>query len=176
MSVVYRAVKRTTFASVLALMLGLLQVSVRPTAVVPAQHERYAVQVANPSEAAIVAVRVVVPAAITVLGVDAPPAWTARLEPAADTAPQAIEWDGGELMRREFREFAFLGRLPADARRATLVLPVRVRFADGTAREWRAEVAIEGSVGVTPGGAFVLAAGAFGAAVLAVALALRRPR
>jgi hypothetical protein len=161
---------------VLALTLILLQVSVRPTTVVPAQHERYAVQVANPSEAAIIAVRVAVPAAITVLGVEAPPAWTAHLEPPTDTAPQAIEWDGGALGQREFREFAFLGRLPADARRATLVLPVLVRFADGTAREWRAEVAIRGSVGVTPGGAFVLAAGVFGVAVLAIALALRRPR
>lgn len=160
----------------LALTLTLLQVSVRPTTVVPAQHERFAIQVANPAEAAIVAVRVAVPEAIAVLGVDAPPAWTARLLPAADTAPQAIEWDGGALGRREFREFAFLGRLPADARRATLVLPVLVRFADGTAREWRAEVPIRGSVGVTPGGAFVLAAGAFGVAVLAIALALRRPR
>jgi len=103
-------------------------------------------------------------------------AQAAMLLPAVDTAPQAIEWDGGGLARREFREFAFLGRLPADARRATLVLPVRVRFADGTTREWRAEVAIQGSVGVTPGGAFVFAAGAFGVAVLAVALALRRPR
>jgi len=161
---------------VLAFILILAQVSVRPTAVVPAQHERYAVQVANPAAAAIVAIRVAVPAAITVLGVDAPPPWTARLLPAADTAPQAIEWDGGALRQREFREFAFLGRLPADARRATLVLPVRVRLADGTTREWRAEVAIRGSVGVTSGGAFVLAAGAFGVAVLAVALALRRPR
>jgi len=161
---------------VIALTLSLLQVSVRPTAVVPAQHERFAVQVANPAEAAIVAIRVTVPAAITVLGVDAPSTWTPRLLPAADTVPQSIEWDGGELGTREFREFAFLGRLPADARRATLVLPVHVRFADGTARDWRAEVAIKGSVGVTPGGAFVLAAGAFGVAVLAIALALRRPR
>ena len=48
---------------VLALTLTLLQVSVRPTTVVPAQHERYAVQVANPSAAAIIAVRVAVPAA-----------------------------------------------------------------------------------------------------------------
>ena len=163
-------------ASVLALTVALLQVSVRPTAVVPAQHERFAVQVANPAPAAIVMVHVAVPEAITLLGVDAPPTWTARLDPATDSAPQAITWGGGALAQREFREFAFLGRLPADARRTTLVLPIRVRFADGTEREWRAEVAIEGSVGVTPGGAFVFAAGAFGVAVLAVALALRRPR
>jgi hypothetical protein len=159
----------------------LVQVSVRPLAIVPAQHERIAVQVANPSSQAIVAVRVLVPSALAILGVDAPPGWSARHVVATDTTPQAVEWTGGSLGPREFREFAFLARLPADARRETLVFPIRARTADGVERAWEPggvgpapTVQIEGSIGVTSRGAFVLAAGALGLAGLAVALALRR--
>lgn len=161
----------------------LLQVSVRPTSVVPARHERFAVQVANPTDTAIVAVRVDVPAVLVILGVESPPGWTARLVAGTPAAPPAIEWTGGALGQHEYRDFAFLARLPAEARREALVFPVRATFDGGTVREWRPggvgpapEVTIGGSVGVTPGGAFVLAAGAFGVAVLAIALALRRPR
>lgn len=167
----------------LALALTLLQVSVRPTTVVPAQHERYAVQVANPIDTAIVAVRVAVPDAITILGVDAPVGWTARVTPGTDSSARTVTWEGGSLARGEFREFAFLGRLPADARRETLVLPVALRFAGGTERRWGGgtgdvapppTVAIRGGVAVSAGGAFVLAAGALGIGVMGVALALRR--
>jgi uncharacterized protein YcnI len=170
---------------VLALLVTLLQVSVRPTTVVPAQHERYAVQVANPTDTAIVAVRVALPDAIALLGVDAPPGWTARVAPGSDTAARTVTWEGGSLARGEFREFALLGRLPGDARRETLVFPVVLRFADGTERRWglgadavapAPTVAIRGGVGVSAGGAFVLAAGALGVGILGVALALRRAR
>jgi hypothetical protein len=168
---------------VLLFSMMLLQVSVRPPHVVPARHERFTVQVANPVDTAIVAVRVDLPAVLVVLGVESPLGWTAQLAVATDSAPPAIEWTGGALARLEYRDFAFLARLPADARREPLVFPVRVTFAGGTVREWRPggvgpapAVTIRGTIGVTPGGAFVLAAGAFGVAVLAVALALRRPR
>lgn len=159
------------------------QVSITPRTVEPADLVRFAVQVANPTDTADVAVRVEVPEALAVLGIDAPPGWTARLVAASDSTPQAIEWSGGQLARREFREFAFFGRLGANAPRTTLFFPVRIGRADGSVREWRRggygqapEVEITGDVGLTTGAAFTLAAAAIGIAVLALALALRRPR
>ena len=153
----------------LALTLALLQVSVRPTAIVPALHERVAVRVANPSDTAVTRVHVNVPDVLVLLGADAPPGWTVRVVDATDTSSQVVEWTGGSIARREFREFAFLVRLPADARRNNLVLPVRLGRAAGTDLVWgpgtgsvgaAPELGVEGSVGVTPRGAFMLAAGA----------------
>ncbi|MBI1966766.1 MAG: DUF1775 domain-containing protein [Gemmatimonadetes bacterium] len=165
----------------LTLTLALLQVAVTPTTIAPAELERVAVRVVNPADSPIVAVRVEVPEALAMLGVDAPPGWSARRVAATESSAPAIEWTGGRLASGEFREFAFFVRLGADARRVPLVFPVRIRRADGTVREWRSggdapapEIQIRGTVGVTPGGAFVLAAGALGLAALAVALALRR--
>ncbi len=159
------------------------QVSISPRAVVPADLVRFAVLVADPTDTAVVAVRVEVPEALAILGVDAPAGWTRRLVAATDSTPQAIEWSGGHLGRREFQEFAFFARLSANARRTTLIFPVRIGRADGSAREWRRggygqppEVEIRGTVGITADGAFTLAAAALGLAALAVALALRRPR
>ena len=159
------------------------QVTISPRAATPADLVRFAVQVANPTDTAVVAVRVDVPEALAILGVDAPAGWTRRFVAATDSTPQTIEWSGGQLGRREFEEFAFFARLGANARRTTLVLPVRIGRADGSAREWRQggygqapEVEIRGVVGITAGGAFTLAAAALGLAALGVALALRRPR
>lgn len=159
------------------------QVSISPRTVEPADFVRFAIQVANPGDTAVVTVRVEVPEALAILGVDAPTGWTQRRVTATDSTPQAIEWSGGQLGRGEFREFAFFARLGANARRTTLVLPVRVTRADGSAREWRSGgygqapvVEIRGSVGITAGGAFTLAAAAIGLAALGVALALHRPR
>ncbi len=159
------------------------QVTISPRVVEPADLVRFAVQVANPTDTAVVAVRVEVPEALAILGVAAPAGWTRQLVVATASTPQAIEWSGGPLGRREFQEFVFFARLGANARRTTLVLPVRIARADGSAREWRQggygqapEVAIRGAVGITAGGAFTLAAAALGLAALGVALALRRPR
>ena len=163
--------------------LAALQVSISPRAVAPADLVRLAVQVANPTDTPTIAVRVEVPEALAILGLDAPPGWTARLVAATDSTPQAIEWSGGQLTQHEFREFAFFARLGANARRASLVFPVRILHADGAARDWRPggygqapEVQIRGTVGITAGGAFTLAAAAVGLAALATALALRRSR
>lgn len=159
------------------------QVSINPRTVVPADLVRFAIQVANPSDTPVVTVRVEVPEALAILGVDAPTGWTRRQTAATDTTPQAIEWSGGQLGRREFQEFAFFTRLSANARRTILFFPVRIVRADGTIRDWRLggygqapEVEIRGTVGVTAGGAFTLAAAALGLAALGVALALRRAR
>ncbi len=159
------------------------QVSITPRTVEPADLVRFAVQVANPTDTADVAIRVEVPDALAILGIDAPPGWTARLVTVSDSTPQAIEWSGGQVARRGFREFAFFARLGANANRTTLFFPVRIGRADGSVREWRPggygqtpEVEITGNVGLTTGAAFTLAAAAIGLAALAIALALRRPR
>jgi len=172
----------TSVAPLLA-ALAAVQVALSPSTIAPADMERFALRVANPSDAAVVAVRLEVPEALAVLGTDAPPGWSARLIAATDSAPQAIEWTGGQLGRGEFREFAFFARLGAAAKRETLVFPVRLRRTDGTVRDWRPggagqapSVEIRGTVGITPGGSFVFAAASLGVAALAMALALRRPR
>lgn len=171
-----------TLVTILAAPLG-AQVSITPRTVEPADLVRFAVQVANPTDTADVAVRVEVPEALAILGCDAPPGWTARLVAASDSTPQAIEWSAGRLARREFREFAFFARLGANATRTTLRFPVRISRADGSVREWRLggygqapEVEITGDVGLTTGAAFTLAAAAIGLAALAIGLALHRSR
>ncbi len=159
------------------------QVTIAPRTVQPADLVRFGVLVANPLDEAVVAVRVEIPEALAILGVDAPPGWVALVTAATDSTPQAITWDGGQLVRGGFREFTFFTRLAATARRTTLVFPVRLSRADGTVRDWRRggegqapTVEVRGSVGLTVGGAFTLAAAALGLAALATALALRRPR
>lgn len=159
------------------------QVSIAPRTVEPTDLVRFAVQVANPIDTAIVAVRVEVPEALAIMGADAPGGWSARVVTASDSSPQAIEWSGGHVALREFREFAFFARLGANASRTTLVFPVRLSRSDGGVREWRAggyarapEVEVRGTVGITAGGAYTLAAAALGLAALATALALRRAR
>ncbi len=159
------------------------QVSVSPRTVEPADLVRFAIQVANAADTAIVTVRVEVPEALVILGVDAPAGWTRRQVAATDSTPRALEWTGGRLGRHEFQEFAFFARLGATVRRTALVFPVRIGRADGSTRDWRSggfgqapAVEIRGTVGITVGAAFMLAAAALGLAVLGLALAMRRPR
>ncbi len=159
------------------------QVSINPRTVEPTDLVRFAIQVANPTDTAIVTVRVEVPEALVILGVTAPAGWSQQQVAATASTPLAIEWSGGQLGRREFQEFAFFARLGANVRRTTLIFPVRIGRADGTTRDWRPggfgqapEVEIRGTVGITPGAAFTLAAAALGLAALGVALAVRRPR
>ena len=113
------------------------QVSISPRIVEPADLARFAIQVANATDTAIVTVRVEVPEALAILGVDVPPGWTQQQVTATDSTPPAIEWAGGRLGQREFQEFAFFARLGANVRRTTLFFPVRIGRADGSARDWR---------------------------------------
>lgn len=159
------------------------QVVIQPTTVTAGAITRYAVQVANLRDVAIAHVRVELPPALTVLGVDAPTGWTSRFVPATDTSPQAIEWSGAALAPHDLHEYAFLARLTGAAQQHLLVFPVRLRGTDGRSTDWQGAgpapapvVQIEGGVGVTSGGAFALAAGAFGIALLAIGLAVKRPR
>lgn len=158
------------------------QVSISPRTAEPADLVRFAIQVANPSNSAVIFVRVEVPEALLILGVGAPTGWTARHVAATDSSPSAIEWSGGQLSRGGFQEFTFFTRLGANVRRTTLFFPVRLGRSDGSTRDWRPggmgqapEVEIRGTVGLTAGAAFTLAAAALGLAVLGISLALRRP-
>ncbi len=157
------------------------QVSISPDAVEPGTTVRLALRVVTASDAPTVAVRVEVPEAVVVLGLDAPAGWRAAWIEATGSTPRAVEWTGGPLARAEFREFAVLVRVPADVRRGRLVFPVALRAADGTVRAWRPDgvgpapaVEIRGRALVTPGAAFALAGGAVGLAALALGLALSR--
>ena len=160
------------------------QVVVDPGSATPAAFERFALRVVNQSDTATVAVRVTVPEAIQVLGVNAPAGWTARLTPATDSAAPVIEWSGGELLRDGFTEFTFLGRVAADAKPGSeLIFPVRLTRANGATADWAwggdarpPSVAIVGVTNISPAGAFALAGAAIGLSILALVLALTRRR
>jgi uncharacterized protein YcnI len=155
-----------------------------PPSVTPASWERFALRVVNQTDTPTVVVRVTVPAVVQILGVGAPPGWSARLIASSDTSAAAIEWSGGRLERGGFDEFAFLGRVAGDARPgAQLIFPVHLRRAGGSSITWAAGgngpppvVAVRGAAMISPAGAFALAGAALGLAVLALALALVRRR
>jgi uncharacterized protein YcnI len=141
--------------------------------------------VANQWEAPIAGVSVKVPGAVTVLGVEPRAGWTFKLEEASGTGPASISWWGGAISQREFVEFAFLGRVAGDARRADLVFPVTLTRADGQTLEWgnapglerpAPRVRIVGTTQLSPWGALALTGAAFATAVLALILALSRRR
>lgn len=155
--------------------------SVTPAAIEPAAFERLAVRVANPGPSAVVVVRLDVPTALSVLGVDAPPGWAWRVEPSTDSTPRAIVWSGDSLGAGAFREFALLVRLAGDARQRTLLLPLRLQHADGRTVTWTRGgdapapvVRIGATTAVSVRGAVALGGGALGLAALAVVLALHR--
>ncbi len=155
------------------------QVALHPTSVEPAAWERFALRVVNQSDVPVVAVRIEIPEALIVLGVDAPVEWTESRVPATEATPQVVEWRGGPLLRGEFREFPFFARLPADARHKVLVFPVRLTREDGTSTEWNRgaagaplSVRIRETTRLSARGAFALAGAALGLAALAVALSL----
>lgn len=157
------------------------QVAFAPATTTPAAWERFALRVANPTDTPAVAVTIRLPDGVHVLGVDAPPGWTARFAAATDSTPQIIEWTGGTIHQREFREFPFLGRVAADLRTGDLVFPVRLTRASGATVDWAPggagtapTVRVRAITVVSPAAAFALAAFALGLAVVAIALALSR--
>ncbi len=161
------------------------QVAIHPTSTTPAAWERFSVRVANNTDTATISIRLDLPEAITVLGVDAPTGWTFDLQAGTATNPQSIVWSGSELRKGDFREFSFFGRIKGDARKTELVLPVTLGRAAGPDLEWtdspgstrRAQrVAIVGRTSVSAGGAVALAGAAIGIAALALAIALSRKK
>jgi uncharacterized protein YcnI len=160
------------------------QVMLVPPSVTPASWERFALRVANQSDTPTVVVRLRVPRAVQILGVAAPPGWSARLIAAGDTSAPGIEWSGGRLGRGEFDEFAFLGRVAGDARPgAELIFPVEVMRAGGSTITWSRggngpppAVTIRGAATISATGAFALAGAAVGLAMLALVFALVRRR
>ncbi len=155
------------------------QVDIDPTTVKPAAWERFALRVVNQTDTAFTLVRLTVPEAVMILGVEPLPGWTFTLIAASDTSPQSIEWSEGRHLRGEYREYAFFGRIPADARQRELVFPVALTRASGSVVEWNRRretgapptVQIVGTTGISPWASMALAGGAAGIAILALALA-----
>lgn len=172
----------------LALLMGLAvgapaaaQVQIVPLRMEPAAWDRVALRVAGGAAPAIVAVRIELPDALAVLGVEPVPGWVAVTTPSSSEGPTTVEWAGGRLASGEFREFAFLGRLAADIRQRDLRVNVALVRENGDSTRWRAagdhpplRIAISGTTSVSPWAAVALAGGAFGVAVLALAFAIRR--
>ncbi len=160
------------------------QVDLHPATVKPAAWERFALRAINQTDTAFVGVRLAVPEALMVLGIEPLDGWEVTHALASDTTPQIIEWSGGELLRGEFLEFAFFGRLPADSRKQDLVFPVHLVRATGTEVVFdRASgdgaaptVQIVGTTTVTGWAGLALSGVAVGISALALAFAVsRRP-
>lgn len=161
------------------------QVAIHPTITTPAAWERFAIRVINQTDTPTVAVHVEVPEAVTILGVDGDRMWPFRMTAGTDSIPQSIEWQGGPIARGEFREFAFLGRLRADAKQQDLVFPVRIRRANGSVVEWRRRrgepyaaprVEVAGTVRVSAAGQLAMAGLAIGISLLALILTVAMGR
>ena len=177
----------TVLAAALAVSPASAQIDLVPKTAQPTIWERFTLRVINQREPATVEVVLVVPEVVAVLGVQAPSsAWKFEVIAPTDSTPQMIHWTGGSVDQGSFDEFAFLGRIAGDARRKELLFPVTLHRADGSETSWSRlsgetvapVVQIVGTTSVTPWGAVGLAGGAFGTAVLALALAVsaRRPR
>jgi uncharacterized protein YcnI len=160
------------------------QVAIHPTSIKPTAWERFALRAINQTDTAFVHVRLAVPEALMILGIEPMAGWEFALTPSTDSTPQVIEWSGGELLRGEFLEFAFFGRLPGDARERDLIFPVRLTRAGGTEIVWdpRSDtgipptVRIVGTTAITGWGSIALASVAVGIAVIALALTVGKRR
>ena len=158
------------------------QVSLAPSTIMPGAWERIALRVVNQTDTATTGVRLTVPESIGILGVERSGGWSAVVNPASASSPQTIEWSGDSLARGEYRDFAFLGRLSADARRRALVFPVALTKSNGSVVEWgrrtgeaaAPEMNIVGTTRITTWGTFGLASVAVGIAVIALGLAISR--
>lgn len=153
------------------------QATIHPRSTTPAAWERFAIRVVSGTDTPTVAVRVRVPDAVTVLGVDAPQGWSSRTGRDRDDAPQVVVWSGGTLLRGTFREFAFLGRVRGDARQTDLVFPVTLTRADGSTWEDRElRVRVTGRTRLSVRGVTAIAGTAVGMAVIALVVAIAAGR
>jgi len=157
------------------------QVSVSPQVTTPAAWERFAVRVINQTDTATVSVEVEVPGIIKVLGVEPKAGWTMKTMIPTDSVPQVITWTGGSVGKGEFAEFAFLGRLDANAKKEDLGFPVKIQRANGSVVEWRKQpgepyaaprVDIAGTVTISPMGQMAMAGAAMGLSIFAIILAI----
>lgn len=161
------------------------QVSIHPLTTAPAAWERFAVRLANQSDTAVTGLTVSIPEVVTVIGVEQGEGWEVAQQRGGETIPHRIQWTGGSVSQGEYREFAFLGRVSGNARRATLVFPVILERADGSRIEWTSQpglarpaptVRIVGPARLSGLGALAIAGGAFAVSVFALILALTRRR
>lgn len=161
------------------------QVAVHPLVTSPGSWERFSIRVANQWETPVIGVEVIVPAAVAILGVEPVSGWSVTRRETTDPSASAIRWEGGTILRGEYLEFAFLGRVAGDARQTDLVLPVTLFRSDDEEVLWSnppgrerpaPRVRIVGTTQLSPWGSLALAGAAFVVAVLALILALSRRR
>jgi uncharacterized protein YcnI len=157
------------------------QVAIAPSTTQPASWERFSLRVINQTDTPTVTVRLEVPAAISVLGVEPLQNWIFETGAVPDSGPTVITWRGGSVRRGEFGEFVFLGRLKGDARQEDLVFPVRIERANGSVVEWRhgrgadyaaPRVEVAGTVRMSGSAPVFLSVLAMGIALVAVVLAI----
>jgi uncharacterized protein YcnI len=148
------------------------QVTIHPRNTTPAAWERFTIHVVNGTDTATTGVRIEVPDAVAILGVEAAAGWAARTGAATESAPQFVEWSGGEVRRGDYLEFAFLGRVIGDARQTDLVFPVTLARADGSTLPRNLRVTMVGRTRLSTRGVTALAGTALGLAVIALIVAV----
>jgi len=94
--------------------------------------EKYTVRVPTEGKVSTTAVRLEVPAGVTLVAVQAPSGWTHELERDGDRIV-AVSWTM-EIRPGEFAEFSFLARNPREADQ--IAWKVEQRYADGTSSHW----------------------------------------
>lgn len=147
------------------------QVNVRPSRIAPGVWERLSIQVANPLDSPIVAIRVEVPSDMVVVGVEPHPEWPFQVDTLSDGG-QAIEWRGGWVARGELQDFGFLARLRSDSDAKRVALPVHLTRVGGHVESLAPRLFVDRTPELTSQGTAMLGVVALVVSVIALAIAI----
>jgi uncharacterized protein YcnI len=147
------------------------QVNVRPLSIAPGVWERLSLQVANPLDSPIVAIRVEIPPDIVVAGVEPRPEWPFQVDSLSDGG-QAIEWRGGWVAQGELQEFGFLARLRSDTDSDRVALPVHLTRVGGRVESLAPRLFVDRTPKLTSQGTAMLGVIALVVSVIALAIAI----
>jgi len=111
------------------------QIVVSPLQAMPGRWERVSIQVTNPLDSPIVAIRIEVPAEMIVAGVEPHPEWPFEIDSLAGGG-HAIEWRGGWVAQGELQEFGFLARIRSDIDADQVMLPTHLTRVGGDVESW----------------------------------------
>ncbi len=147
------------------------QVNVRPLSIAPGVWERLSIQVANPLDSPIVAIRVEIPTDMVVAGVEPRPEWPFQVDSLSDGG-QIIEWRGGWVAQGELQEFRFLARLRSDSDADRVALPVHLTRVGGGVESLAPRLFVDRTPELTSQGTAMLGVVALVVSFIALAIAI----
>ncbi len=147
------------------------QVNVRPFSIAPGVWERLSIQVANPLDSPIVAIRVEIPPDMVVAGVEPRPEWPFQVDSLSDGG-QTIEWRGGWVAQGELQEFGFLARLRSDSDADRVPLPVHLTRVGGRVESLALRLLVDRTPELTAQGTAMLGVVALVVSFIALAIAI----